>query len=176
MIEEKDVEEIYSYICEYAKMTYEYELRRYDSIMQQASNMQTAFSFITAVLFMVAPLLLDNCSYLPGWFYFVVFSVIAIIMFVSLFAATMAQNRRRAKAFEDAALFRAKVENEYQSFITQAQRQQYLAKYYEKIQKDLFRRNEDAIEWLQLSMHLFYAALISICLSYVIGLFIIGLQ
>ena len=176
IVDEKDVEEIYSYLYEYAKMTYEYELRRYDSIIQQASNMQTAFSFITAALFMVAPLLLDNSVGLSGWFYFAVFSVTAIIMFASLFAATMAQNRKRALVFEDVASFRAKVENEYTSFITQEQRQQYLVKYFEKVQKNLNERNEDAVGWLQISMQLFYAALIVILVSFFTGLFIIGLK
>ena len=55
----KNVVEKFQYLNEYAKFRYENELRREDSIIRQASQMQTAFSFVTAAMFMVAPIVIE---------------------------------------------------------------------------------------------------------------------
>ena len=95
MSEDTFAADAYKYIVEYARLAYEKDLRRQDSIIQQASHMQTAFSFMTAALFMVASLLVDNCKRLSSWFYLIAFSAITFVLLFSLFAATMAQNRKR---------------------------------------------------------------------------------
>ena len=176
MITEKDIADIYTYICEYARMIYDYESRRTDSIIRQATQMQTAFSFMTAALFMVAQLKIEESTPLSGWFLFAAYSSITVILLASLFAATMAQNRKRGFGFEDAKTFRDKIVNEYKNFITEEQRQKYLAEYYEKIQADLSERNNEAVEWIQLSMKLFYCALAFISIFFFLALFLIGIK
>ena len=42
--------ELYAFVKEYAQLKLEAETKRYESLIQQASNMQAAFSFSTAAL------------------------------------------------------------------------------------------------------------------------------
>lgn len=156
------VADIYRYIVEYARLVYEDELRRQDSIMQQASHMQTAFSFMTAALFMVATLLVGNCKLISNWFYLVAFSSITVVLLFSLFAATMAQNRKKRKTFENAEDLKKDVENNYEMFKSEAQRQKYLATTYAEIQKNLCHRNDTSVTWIQISMYSFYFSIILI--------------
>ena len=58
--EEKDMaSDLYAFVKEYALLKLEDETKRYESLIQQASNMQTAFSFSTAALFMIAPIAVE---------------------------------------------------------------------------------------------------------------------
>ena len=51
--------ELYAFVKEYAQLKLEAETKRYESLIQQASNMQAAFSFSTAALFMVAAIVIE---------------------------------------------------------------------------------------------------------------------
>lgn len=52
--------QIYSFIADFDEKIYANEERREDSLIQQAAHMQTAFSFVSAALFMVAAIIIDN--------------------------------------------------------------------------------------------------------------------
>ena len=162
MCDESIAQKEYTFIVEYAKLAYEKDLRRQDSIIQQASHMQTAFSFMTAALFMVATLLVEHCDLLSNWFYLYTFSSITFVLLFSLFAATMAQNRKKIKIFENAEEFKNKVEEEYENFKEEAQRQKYLAVTYGALQKDLCHSNDIALIWIRISMFSFYFSLLLI--------------
>ena len=159
MNEENFAANAYKYIVEYAKLAYEKDLRRQDSIIQQASHMQTAFSFMTAALFMVATLLVENCSLFSNCFYLYTFASITFVLLFSLFAATMAQNHKKSEAFGNAEDFRRLVEENFENFRSEEQRMKHLAQTYEKVQKDLCKRNDSALVWIKISMGTFYFAL-----------------
>ena len=59
MWEEEIDESITSYMVKLAELTYENEVRREDSIIRQAGNMQAAFSFCTAVIFVILPIVIN---------------------------------------------------------------------------------------------------------------------
>lgn len=165
------VADIYRYTAEYARLAYEDELRRQDSIMQQASHMQTAFSFITAALFMVATLLVGNCKLISNWFYLVAFSSITGVLLFSLVAATMAQNRKKRKTFENLKKFIDKVENNYKMLISEEQRQKHLATTYAEIEEDLCKKDNISVIWIKISMYSFYFSIILI-----VGFFVAALK
>ena len=66
MKENKIQRDITAHIKELALLKYEDELRREDSLINQASQMQTAFSFTSAALFMVAAIAVE---YREPWSY-----------------------------------------------------------------------------------------------------------
>ena len=87
------------YIKELARMKYESEIRREDSLIMQASQMQTAFSFSSAALFMVAAIAVE---YKEPWtfeFLLLIFSTITGALLVSLVLATIAQRRVEREDF-----------------------------------------------------------------------------
>ena len=62
--------ELYAFVKEYAQLKLEAETKRYESLIQQASNMQAAFSFSTAALFMVAAIVIEYRGKLSLTYFF----------------------------------------------------------------------------------------------------------
>lgn len=151
--------EITQFECEYAKIKYESELRREDSIIQQSGNMQTAFSFTTAALFMIAPIAVEYRGVLSLYFFLAAFSSITFVLLISLFAATMAQKRKTQELFPDVEKQIKYIEDNEQYFSTEAQRQKYLAETYSNVQNSLTENNRERIKWVRRSMTSFYIAL-----------------
>lgn len=155
----KTVVEQFQYLNEYAKFRYENELRREDSIIQQASQMQTAFSFVTAAMFMVAPIVIEYSRKLSLTFFLIVFSSITIALLFSLLFATLAQNREISKNFADVSSFIKYVENNENDFETKNQRLKYIIDTYGDIQKDKAIINDKRVKLIRISMWMFYVAL-----------------
>lgn len=155
----KNVVEKFQYLNEYAKFRYENELRREDSIIRQASQMQTAFSFVTAAMFMVAPIVIEYSRKLSLTFFLIVFSSITIALLFSLLFATLAQNREISKNFEDVSTFIKYVENNENDFDTEKQRLKYIIDTYGDVQKDKAIINNKRVKLIRISMWMFYVAL-----------------
>lgn len=151
--------EITLFECEMAKIKYESELRREDSIIQQSGHMQTAFSFSTAALFMVAPIAVDYRGCLSLTFFLVAFSSLTLVLLLSLFAATMAQRRKAQDLFPDSSDQIKYIEDNEELFATEEQRNKYLANSYADVQLSLTENNRNRVKWVQYSMRAFYIAL-----------------
>lgn len=159
--------EIYTYIGEFAKFKYEKEMQRENSIIQQAGYMQMAFSFITVALFMVAPILIEYRGTLSLNFFLIAFSSITIFLVVSLFLATMAQNRLKNDTFEDIDVMRDYIIENDESFETEAQRQKYLVDCFAKVQKSKVSINDRRVKRIRQSMYVFYGVL-ALCIFWFI--------
>ena len=157
---EYPVAKVLLFSLDYAKDIFEEEKRREASIISQANSMQTVFAVITAALFIVAQIAFDYPKPLSRTYLFVVFSVIAVVLLFSLFAATMAQNRKTQAKHSMIDDFRRQVNNESEKFRTEAQRAKYLFELYTKLHESLEINNNWRIEWVKVSMWSFYAALI----------------
>lgn len=155
----KIVFEQFQYLNEYAKFRYENELRREDSIIQQASQMQTTFSFVTAAMFMVAPIVIEYSRKLSLTFFLIVFSSITIALLFSLLFATLAQNRETSKNFADVSNFIKYVEDNENDFETENQRLKHIIDTYGYIQKDKAIINDKRVKLIRISMWMFYVAL-----------------
>lgn len=153
------VKECYEYILVIAKTIYENEDRRYNSVILQASQMQTAFSFVIVALFMLIPVVENHSLGFSFRFWAIVFSSTAFVLLLSLFAATMAQNRCKRLDFPLISDVRRKVEREYMNFSSSEQRNKYLVETYEKIQCSYSAVNDSRTKWVRASMYLFIAAL-----------------
>ena len=78
---------LYSYIADFDKEIYANEERREDSLIQQATNMQTAFSFVSAAVFMVAQIAIDDnrrASLSLVFFFTVFFNHIRFLAYLSI--------------------------------------------------------------------------------------------
>ena len=61
---------LYEYALELAQEKYDYEIQREQELVQQSGQMQSAFSFMTAALFMVLPIALEYGDNLPKILFF----------------------------------------------------------------------------------------------------------
>ena len=121
--------------------------------------MQTAFSFVTAAIFMVAPIVIEYSRKLSLTFFLIVFSSITIALLFSLLFATLAQNREKSKNFIDVSDFIKYVENNENDFEDENQRLKYIIDTYGDIQKDKAIINDKRVKLIRISMWMFYIAL-----------------
>lgn len=158
---EKEVnkEELYRYALEWAEFKYNEEIRREDSIIRQSSNMQMAFSFIVAALFMAAPVITQYRGKLSLEFCLLSFSTIVLVLILSLLFATIAQRRKAQVMVDYVENETKKIIDNSKSFATEAQRLKYRTEYYAKIEKSLHDNNKCRVKYVQKSMLFFYISL-----------------
>ena len=154
--------ELYAFVKEYALLKLEDEMKRYESLIQQASNMQTAFAFSTAALFMVAPIAIENRGNMTLEYLLLVFSSITVLLMLSLLFASLAQSRGELKSFADVSTFEHFIEENYESFLSKAQQAKAIAEHIGEIQLSASEKNNEMAERIKKSMGFFYAAM---CLS-----------
>lgn len=164
---------LYSYIADFDKEIYANEERREDSLIQQATNMQTAFSFVSAAVFMVAPIVIEYRGKLPLEFFLIVFALISGLLLACLFCATMAQRRSKRNSFPTAKDFQGLVETDYTDFEAKSQREKYIAETYKELHESLASSNEKRVFWIQWSMRVFFITLGGCIVVFIIGLFML---
>lgn len=160
----------YGYMADFSRLIYENEERREASLIQQASNMQTAFSFVIAAVFMVATIVVDNRGVLSLEYLLLVFACITATLMFSLFSATMAQNRTKRDDFPKVNVIKQKIIDEYNNFETPAQRSKYLVDTYEKMHISYAAANDKRRYWVAISMWSFYASLAQCIFWFIITL------
>ena len=168
--EEQFQTDCYEYMASFAKIIYENEERRESSLIQQASQMQTAFSFVIAALFMVAAILVEYHEPLSFEFLLLCFSTITAALLISLIAATIAQSRYKRDDFPQVTVMKTKIILEFENFKTSAQRSKYLLDTYEKMHESYEKTNEKRRHWVIVSMRSFYVALGLCALWFLVGI------
>ena len=161
--EEKDVaSDLYAFVKEYALLKLDDETKRYESLIRQASNLQTAFAFSTAALFMIAPMVIENRGKLTLEYLLVVFTSITACLMLSLLFASLAQSRGKLESFADVTTVERLVEDNYESFLSKAQQSKAIVEQIGKVQLSASEKNDEMGKRIEKSMGFFYAAL---CLS-----------
>ena len=164
---------LYSFIADFDKEIYANEERREDSLIQQATNMQTAFSFVSAAVFMLAPIVIEYRGKLPLEFFLIAFALISGLLLACLFCATMAQRRSKRNSFPTAKDFQGLVETDYTDFEAKSQREKYIAETYKELHESLASSNEKRVFWIQWSMRVFFITLGGCIAAFIIGLFML---
>ena len=144
---------------ELAQMKYECELRREDSLIQQGSHMQSAFSFITAALFMIAPVVVDNRGELSYKYLLAVFSSISLFLLISLIAATVSQSRKNQYILSNVEAQDKYIDSNFEKLSTETERLTYKLSIYERIESSLEANNQNRVEWIRVSMNTFYCSI-----------------
>ena len=166
-------DDAYTYMAEFSKQIFEHELRKEDSVIQQASQMQTAFSFITAALFMVLPVAVEFKGSLSYGFIIAAFSTITATLLASLIFATIAQRRLKVESFDNIESLMNHIQEKYTDFLTEAQRQKYFASVLGKIQKGYFDNTNWRWKMLAWSLRMFYIALFLCVCWFIIALILL---
>lgn len=152
--------DLYTFLKEYALLKLDDETKRYESLLHQASNMQSAFSFATAALFMVAPIAVEYKGKMSYLYLLIVFSSITIPLLASLFFAAMAQSRKDLRSFADIQDVLCYVTENYTDYLSKAQRAKALVEQISEIQLSASKKNNEMATKIRWSMYFFYAAII----------------
>lgn len=162
-------EYLYPHIKELAQVKYNDELRREDSLIQQSGRMQTAFSFITVVLCMVVPILLEHRGPLSIKFFFIAFSLIFFCLLISLVFASIAQWRWKRTALSSILEIEEFLKKNYESVSTNAQRCKQYVTYLAEAEKSKTCLNDRRVNLIMISMYTFFFSIFLIFIFYAIG-------
>lgn len=156
---DEEQRELSNHIRQIAQTIYETEFRREDSLIQQSTQMQTAFSFTTAALFMVAAIAVEYKYPLTFGFLLLAFSSITALLLASLIFATMAQRREKRKDYVSIQETSKFIQDNYKTIETEAAKNLQYIEMLEKIQSEVKRTNDNKVILIQWSMRLFYCSL-----------------
>ena len=168
---EEQAVDLYMYVKELGTLKYEAELRREDSLIQQSSHMQTAFSFMSAALFMAAPILIDNRgNQLSLNFFFAAFSSIVFFLLASLVAASLAQRRVLRRNFMSIPDIEAFVSSTYKQTLKRSAQLKQWVQVVGDVQVGLQKVNEKRVMLIRISMGSFLGSIGLIVFWYIVAL------
>ncbi len=168
---EEQAVDLYMYVKELGTLKYEAELRREDSLIQQSSHMQTAFSFMSAALFMAAPILIDNRgNQLSLNFFFAAFSSIVFFLLASLVAASLAQRRVLRRTFMSIPDIEAFVSSTYKQTLKRSAQLKQWVQVVGDVQVGLQKVNEKRVMLIRISMGSFLGSIGLIVFWYIVAL------
>ena len=78
---------------EYAKLAYEQEEKREESLINQATQMTTYFSFVSVLILMVIPIIVYKGTIIPPKYTATVSVITLLLLFISMFLAVIGQWR-----------------------------------------------------------------------------------
>lgn len=156
---DQDQAKLSRHIRQVSQLIFDNEIRREDSLIQQSSHMQTAFSFTSAALFMVAAIVVEHRYPLSYSFLILVFSTITALLLTSLILATLAQKREERKDFVSIKETKDYIISEYTSVLTDAAKDLQYVDLIEKVYADLKRTNDNKVVLIQWSMRFFYSSI-----------------
>lgn len=170
--QEKKIVAQYRYIKELAVMKYDAEERREQNLVQQSSQMQTAFSFMTAAVFMALPICIEYRGVLSLKFFLVSTSFVSTFLIASLITASLAQWRWKIESLPDINVIKEAIVNstEWESLCAEHVQ---LAQYVEligKVQDVKAKINDRRVALIMASMVCFYLSIVSIVISFVVAI------
>lgn len=165
----------YRYIKELSKMKYDAEIKREQNLIQQSSQMQTAFSFISAAVFMAIPICIENRGNLSLTFFLVASSCICFFLLLSLVFASIAQWRWKAGTLPDIQDLRSSIVDnaDWEKLSKEEHQLVQWVDLVSEVQSEKARLNSYRVCLIIASMVCFYLAITSIVCAYIIGLFLL---
>ncbi len=174
---EKELDELLCHMASSSKNIYQIEVDRESGIIQQASNMQAAFSFVTAGLFVLAQIVCDHKGdNLPWLAIAICFGIVAVPLITCLFLATKAQSRFIREQGPQSVLDIVEQANDnFDIMMNKYTRVILSIETYNGLYTDLRKVNEKRIKLVQRSMNFFYISLVLSVISVVALALIDGL-
>ena len=162
----------FRYIKDLARLKYETEEQREQALIQQSSQMQTVFSFVTAALFMAMTICIQNREPLSLDFFLISISIITFFLLMSLVFASISQWRWKTKTFPDIKTIKQEV-------IGSSEWQKLCIEYYQidqwidligRVQEEKAILNNRRVHLIMASMVCFYIAIASILITFILGI------
>lgn len=162
----------YRHIKELSQLKYDAEERREQNLIQQSSQMQTAFSFMTAAIFMAVPICIEYRGALSLEFFLLSISIIVVFLIASLILASMAQWRWKTKTLPDITTIKNEVINspEWESLTIEYNQIDQWISIVGEVQAKKAALNDRRVKLIMSSMICFYCSILSIIVSFLIGI------
>lgn len=162
----------YKHLKELANLKYNAEKERRESLISQASQMQAAFSFITAAFFAALTICVSNKGKLPLSLFLITSCIICALLLASLILASLAQWRFKTKTMPDIRTIEETIFEDPQ-FVEYKNEEYRIAQYVQLLsetQVAMEKLNEKRVNLICASMVCFYIAIAVIVVSAIIFL------
>lgn len=169
--DEKMAVKLYQHVYSLSKLKYDSELRREDSLITQSSQMQTAFSFMTAALFMVLPIIIDKRSRLISLNYIAVATSSTVgLLLLSLWFASEAQSRKKKVALENISEIEKHISDNWEMSIRESQQLKQRVDALKVVQEDLSKLNDKRATYIRISMGCYKGSILLIVFWFIVAL------
>ena len=165
----------YRYIKELALLKYDAEEKREQNLIQQSSQMQTAFSFMTAAIFMALPICMEYRGVLSLKFFLVSTSIISVFLIASLILASLAQWRWKTESLPDVSVLKDAILNsdEWESLCVEHVQIAQWVDLIGKVQNHKAKINDRRVGLIMASMICFYLSVFSIIIAFIVAIIIL---
>lgn len=167
--DERKAVDLLKHIRELAQLKYDSEEKREQSLLQQSNQMQTAFSFISAAVFMVLPVFIAERGSTPIRFFLWAGACILLPLIASLVLACLAQWRWKTRTFPDIDVLYRFVDERFDAAEKESQRLKQWIGLVGEIQKEKSRLNGRRVKLILASMLCFYASVGSSVIWFLAG-------
>ena len=159
-----DINKIVNNARELSMLSFEFEEKREQSLISQSSQMLTAFSIISAVLLMLAPILI-NSTLIPCQYILICLGITLSLLVVSMVIALFVQWRYKYKALPSPiSIYSHMIEN-LEFFKTEAQRSKSWIETIDLTWQSKHRLNDRRRILITISMIVFFCAIASTLIS-----------
>lgn len=171
-IEEQKISSQFHYIKELSLMKYEAEEKREQNLIQQSSQMQTAFSFMTAAVFMALPICIEYRGVLSLKFFLVSTSIISVFLVASLILASIAQWRWKLESLPDISVIKDAILNneDWESLCIEHVQLAQFVDLISKVQEHKAHLNDRRVKLIMASMICFFLSVASIITAFAVAI------
>ena len=162
----------FRHIKELAKLKYDAEEKREQNLIQQSSQMQTVFSFMTMAVFMATPICIQYRGALTLKFFFVSISSIILFLLGSLVLASIAQWRWKTHAFPDVNQIKESVINdpEWHKVLIEYHRIDQWVDLIATVQAEKAKLNNRRVRLIMASMICFFCSVAAVIIGFIVGI------
>lgn len=162
----------YRHIKELSALKYEAEEKREQNLIQQSSQMQTVFSFMSAALLMAVSICIEYRGPISLEFFLAATALIMFFLLLSLVLASIAQWRWKTETLPD--VFQIK-----DSVVNSPEWKKLTVEYYQidqwvdiigKVQERKAKLNDRRVHLIMASMGFFYLSIFLVALFFLIGI------
>lgn len=170
--QEQKIVSQFHYIKELSLMKYDAEEKREQNLIQQSSQMQTAFSFMTAAIFMALPICIEFRGVLSLNFFLVSTSIISAFLIASLILASLAQWRWKTESLPDIEVIKDAILNneKWESLCIEHFQIAQFIDLISRVQDHKAHLNNRRAKLIVASMITFYLSVSSIIISFIVAI------
>lgn len=169
------MEELIEHTLKIAEIKYEEEKAREEALIAQASQMQTVFSIVTAVLLGVATILADHRGNIPTKFFIISFAIIIATISGSLVLSSIVHWRFKTKVLPDLSELRKYTfeSDEWETLTDKIARQKQYYQLLQDAQEAKCRLNERRVKLTIASIICFWASIAESIAAFIIAIYLV---
>lgn len=175
MKEEQGMVDLLEYALKIGERKYDEERDREDALISQASQMQTVFSIVTAVLLGAAAIFADHRGNIPTLFFIISISIIIATIGASLVLSSIVQWRFKTQVLPDLSELRKYTfeSEEWESITGKTAQQKQYYQLLQDVQTEKCRLNDRRVRLIIASIICFWASIAESVIAFIIGLYLI---